>query len=103
MSKLNINILNQLIIKWADERNLIEGSTSQAQFVKLIEEAGELANSIAKKKDVKDDLGDMFVVMSIIAEQQGVSMQEAIEIAWDDIKDRKGRMVDGVFIKESDL
>lgn len=52
------------IEQWAEDRNLIEGSTSQKQFIKLMEEFGELCSGIAKnKKDViKDSIGDCFVV-----------------------------------------
>ena len=88
---------------WAIDRNLIEGSTAQAQFVKLIEEAGELAAAIAKKKDVsevKDGIGDCVVVLTIIASQYGMAIEECIDHAWNEIKDRKGRMENGIFIKE---
>ena len=57
---------------------------------------------ICKGKDVKDDLGDMMVVMLNIMERQGISMEECLETAYNDIKDRKGRMVDGIFVKEGD-
>lgn len=99
----NLNGLENLIKGWAEDRNLIEGSNPQAQFVKLIEEAGELAGNIAKGRDVKDDIGDMFVVLTIIAAQNGLCMAECVNQAWNDIKDRKGKMIDGVFVKEKDL
>lgn len=88
---------------WHIERNLIEGSTDQAQYVKLIEEAGELAGNIARGKDVRDDIGDMLVVLINIATRNGCTLQECLSVAWSDIKDRKGKMVDGVFIKQEDL
>lgn len=94
--------LDELIIQWAKDRNLIEGATKQSQTVKLMEEMGELAEGIAKSKQdlVKDSLGDMYVVMTILAEMHGVTMKECIALAYDEIKDRKGKMVDGVFVKE---
>jgi NTP pyrophosphatase (non-canonical NTP hydrolase) len=87
---------------WAQDRNLIRGSTVQAQFVKLIEEVGELAEAIAKGKDEQfmDSLGDAFVVLTILAAQKGLDIEECIAQSWDEIKDRKGCMVDGVFIKD---
>lgn len=87
---------------WAEARNLIRGSDVKSQFVKLMEEAGELAQAIAKQKDDEfaDALGDMFVVMTILADQKGLQIEECIAGAWNEIKDRKGRMVDGVFVKE---
>lgn len=91
------------IRKWAKDRNLIEGSTPEKQFVKLMEEAGELAGDLARGRSVHDDIGDMVVVLTILAAQKGITIEDCIECAWDDIKDRKGRMIEGVFIKESDL
>lgn len=91
------------IRKWAHERNLIEGSTPEKQFVKLMEEAGELAGDLARGRSVHDDIGDMVVVLTILAAQKGLTIEECIECAWDDIKDRKGRMINQVFVKEADL
>ena len=90
---------------WADERNLILGSTPQAQFVKLIEEIGELAEAIAKnkKEQFEDSIGDAFVVLTILAAQENVASEQCIANAWNEIKDRKGRMINGVFVKEEDL
>lgn len=90
---------------WAVDRNLVDGSNPQAQFTKLIEEAGELATGISKKRSdlVMDGIGDMVVVLTILAAQHSVNIEQCIELAWDEIKDRKGIMRDGVFIKEADL
>lgn len=90
------------ITQWHKDRNLIDGSTDQAQYVKLIEEAGELAGNIARGKDVSDDIGDMIVVLANIAARNQLTLTQCCSRAWDDIKDRKGKMVDGVFIKEAD-
>ena len=49
-------------IQWHHDRNLIEGSTDKAQFIKLVEELGELQDNIMAGTDVKDDIGDMVVV-----------------------------------------
>jgi len=91
------------IAQWHHDRNLIEGATDKDQFAKLIQEAGELSDNICKGKDVKDDIGDMIVVLINIAERNKVTLTECLEVAYNDIKDRKGRMVDGVFVKEADL
>jgi len=91
------------ITQWHHDRNLIEGSTDKDQFCKLMQEAGELSDSICKGKDVSDDIGDMIVVLINIAERNGLSISSCLAKAWDDIKDRKGQMVDGVFVKEADL
>ena len=95
--------LIDLIRQWHHDRNLIDGSTDKDQYLKLIQEAGELSDNICKGNDIADDIGDMMVVLINIAERNGLSLSHCLEVAWDDIKDRKGRMVDGVFVKESDL
>ena len=91
------------VVQWHYDRNLIEGSTDKDQYCKLMQEAGELSDSICKQYDVRDDIGDMLVVLINIAERNNLSLGQCLKRAWDDIKNRKGRMVDGVFIKESDL
>ena len=186
------------IEQWAEDRNLIEGSTPQKQFIKLMEEFGELCSGVAKNKPdvIKDSIGDCFVVMVILAKQNHIDsvlekisdldssfekisdldssfekisdlnsfkhvfelgveeiivetvvslgmlgmlaselmgqnlemptkvdaifgwpylslklisrkynlmLTDCVQAAWDEIKDRKGRMIDGVFVKESDL
>ena len=91
------------IINWHYDRNLIDGSNDKTQFMKLIQEAGELSDNICKEKDVADDIGDMLVVLINIAERNGLSLHHCLDVAYNDIKDRKGRMIDGVFVKEGDL
>ena len=101
----NVGLQNQVcsIANWHHDRNLIDGSTDQAQFVKLIEEAGELAGNIARGRDLRDDIGDMLVVLINIMERNGLAMSECLAVAWHDIKDRRGKMIGGVFVKEADL
>lgn len=95
-------IYANLIRKWAEDRNLIEGSDLKSQFVKLIEEAGELANAIAKQNrdEFADAIGDMFVVLTIMAAQNDMVIEDCIARAYIEIRHRKGKMVDGIFIKE---
>ena len=91
------------IIQWHYDRNLIDGSSDKDQYLKLIQEAGELSDNICKGNDIRDDIGDMMVVLINIMERNKLSINECIEVAYNDIKDRKGRMVDGVFVKEDDI
>jgi NTP pyrophosphatase (non-canonical NTP hydrolase) len=93
-------VLTELIKMWHHDRNLIEGATDKDQFAKLIQEAGELSDNICKGNDIRDDIGDMMVVLINIAERNGITMSECLKTAYNDIKDRKGMMVDGVFVKE---
>lgn len=92
-----------LIRQWHHDRNLIDGANDKDQVCKLIQEVGELSDNVCKGKDVKDDIGDCIVVLINIAERHGLTISECLEQAYDDIKDRKGKMVDGIFVKESDL
>lgn len=93
----------ELIGQWHNDRNLIDGSTDKDQYMKLIQEAGELSDNICKGKDIRDDIGDMMVVLINIMVRNGLTMEECLAVAYDDIKDRKGKMIDGVFVKEGDL
>jgi NTP pyrophosphatase (non-canonical NTP hydrolase) len=86
--------------QWHEDRNLIEGATDKDQVCKLIQEVGELSDNVCKGKDVADDIGDIMVVLINIAKRNGLPMSHCLEVAYADIKDRKGKMVDGIFIKE---
>ena len=88
------------IRQWHYDRNLIEGSTDLDQFGKLIEEVDELEASLVLNKNPVDDIGDIIVVLINIAERNGLSIKQCLDHAYTDIKDRKGTMVDGVFVKE---
>ena len=90
------------VSRWHRDRNLIDGSTDKDQALKLLQELGELSDSICKGKDISDDIGDMLVVMINIAERNNLTLTHCLQEAWMDIKDRKGKMVDGIFVKESD-
>lgn len=88
---------------WAHERNLIHGSSPERQLVKLQEEMDELAEGIAKGDpgEISDAVGDCCVVLQIICTQLGLDFDSCLEAAWEEIKDRKGKMVDGIFVKET--
>lgn len=99
-----MNNLTGLIEKWAIDRNLHTADPNK-QALKLGEEFGELCEGLAKGNIdlTKDAIGDMYVVLTILSMQLGVNIEECIEQAYDEIKDRKGKMIDGVFVKEEDL
>lgn len=97
--------MEQLIRQWATDKGLDVGHP-YSQFLKMMEEQGELAEALVKKQsyyDVKDAIGDVFVTLVILAQQLDTSVAECAEIAYNVIKDRQGKMVDGTFIKEADL
>lgn len=99
---MTLQELEERVAQWHVDRNLIDGSTDKDQYMKLIQEMGELSDSICKGKDIRDDIGDIMVVLINISERNDLTLQECLEVAYNDIKDRKGRMVDGVFVKEGD-
>ncbi len=90
------------IRSWATERGLYEKGDVKTQYVKLMEEAGELAQSILKEDEpeIKDAIGDMVVVLTNLANLQGLTIEDCISSAYDEIKDRKGKMDNGTFKKQ---
>lgn len=91
------------IRQWAHDRNLIDGATPQAQFEKLLEEVTELYSALRTDNiaETVDAIGDCIVVLTILAAQKGLDVEYCIGEAYEQIKDRKGRMVDGVFVKDA--
>ena len=99
----NLNELQTKIEKWAEDRGILANSKASTQCLKLMSEMGELADNIAKGKDCRDDIGDCFVVLVNIAKLVGSDITECAEIAYNDIKDRKGFLNEaGTFIKSTD-
>src|SRR5690625_3090516 len=101
---MNLNVYTDRIKFWAIERGL-DAADPHKQALKLGEEFGELCEGLAKgnRELVKDAVGDMFVVMTILSMQLDLNIEDCIEHAYNEIKDRQGRMVNGVFVKEEDL
>lgn len=96
--------LTQLIKQWATDRAL-DTADPNKQMLKLGEEYGELCAGMARSDAGKviDSIGDMYVVMTILSMQIGINIEDAVQIAYDEIKHRKGRMINGVFVKQEDL
>ena len=103
---MNESVLTDRLIhdigQWHIDRNLIDGATDKDQVCKLIQEMGELSDNVCKGNDIRDDLGDMMVVMINIMKRNNITLEDCLQVAYNDIKDRKGRMVDGIFVKETD-
>lgn len=93
------------IEQWAVDRNFLEGSTPQAQLLKLTEELGEVIETFTKNRpeETAGEIGDMVVVLTIICAQTGLDLAACVDMAYKKIKDRKGKMINGSFIKEEDL
>ena len=91
------------VVQWASDRNLIEGSSPEKQFLKTVEEMGEVANALGKNDlpELMDGIGDVTVTLIIMAAQLGVKFEDCLALAYDEIKFRKGRMISGLFVKEA--
>lgn len=99
-----MNLTNEFntIRKWCADKGIIPHGNAKTQTVKLGEEFGELCNAINKNDTelAKDAIGDMVVVLTSIAYHMGTTLEEAINGAYYEIKNRQGKMVDGDFQKD---
>ena len=88
---------------WAKERGIFDKGDSKTQYVKLQEEAGELAKALLNndKVEVIDAIGDIVVVLTNLAHLEGLKIEDCIQSVYDIIKPRQGKMVNGTFIKNS--
>ena len=92
----------ELIREWADERGLYEHGDTKTQALKLVEEVGETCRAILKNEDhdVIDGIGDCVVVLTNLARLCNTSIEECIDSAYNEIKDRTGKMNNGTFKKD---
>lgn len=99
--------LHEAIIQWANDRNMIKPDrlTGLAQLAKVTEELGEISAGINKNDEdkTKDSLGDILVTLIILAQDLNFDLLDCLNSAYNVIKDRKGKTINGVFVKESDL
>ena len=94
-----------LIRYWANERGLYEKGNTITQYVKLQEEAGELAKALLKNDhdEINDAIGDMVVVLTNLAHMHGTDIEACIAQAYNEIKSRKGKMINGTFVKDIEV
>lgn len=106
------NTFSDLITKinhWADERNL-KHADPKIQWMRVTEEVGEIRDVLLKptkftepQAALKDAIGDTLVAIIVLAHQLDLDVTECLSIAYEEIKNRKGKMVNGTFVKEEDL
>lgn len=96
--------VTELIKKWAIERDLQSGNP-KAQMLELIQELAELGSNINNLGvgQIMESIGDIYVGLVVLCMQLGLDINDCIKAAYEEIKDRKGKMVDGIFVKEKDL
>ena len=92
-----------LIRTWATDKGIYKSGDSKTQYLKLMEEAGELAEALLKndETEVIDAIGDMVVVLTNLAKLRGHNIEDCIASAYSVIKDRQGKMINGTFVKNN--
>jgi NTP pyrophosphatase (non-canonical NTP hydrolase) len=95
------NIFNN-IREWAQARGLYNEGNVHTQYVKLQEEAGELAKALLEndKPEIIDAIGDMVVVLTNLAALHGWKIEQCIDSAYNVINKRTGKMINGTFVKD---
>ena len=114
---MNFEDLKDKVLCWADDKDLLHSENADKQFMKFIEEVFEFKTEWDKSnlrwlsgdkkdnilKDIKLEMGDVFVTLIILCEQIGIDPVECLSMAYDKISKRKGRTINGCFVKEEDL
>lgn len=93
--------LSNKVIEWAFDKGILEKENAPKQMLKVLEEVGETAGALLKSNEegIKDGIGDSFVTLIILARQLGLTPEECLLAAYNEIKGRTGKTVDGVFVK----
>lgn len=90
------------VLVWANERQLLKPDNQLRQALKSVSELGELCDAIIKNdiEGVKNEFGDVFVTLIILAEQMNINPSTCLHLAYDKIKIRDGETKNGIFIKK---
>ncbi len=97
----DLNKLTQAINLWSIER-ILHTQDPTRQALKSLEELGEMARVLLKndREELIDAVGDTYVTLVILCQQLGIEMSDCVNAAYNEIKDRRGKIVDGTFVKE---
>ena len=95
----------ELIRQWAQERGIYDKGDTKTQYIKLLEETGELAKAILDndRPEIIDAIGDCVVVLTNLAKLADLNIEDCIDSAYNEISARKGKMINGTFVKEETL
>ena len=98
------NEIFEKVRNWARERDLNTGD-SQGQFLKVAEELGEIAAAMVREneRELTDSLGDITITLIILAQQKGLRLEDCIKSAYKVIRNRTGKLKNGIFVKKEDL
>ena len=96
--------LIQQVQQWSIDKGLHNGNPDR-QALKFYEEAGEVGAALSRNdvEALKDGIGDTVVTLIILAQQHSMTLEECLQYAYDEIKDRKGKTINDTFIKQADL
>jgi len=99
---MNYTELEELVLQWANEKGILDKSNPIKQIGKTQEELTETLIALVESDDeeIKDGIGDMLVTIIILSKLCDLTTTECLEAAYDVIKTRKGKMVNGLFVKE---
>lgn len=102
MTDLSYGVLKSNVLDWAEARGIFDSSDPKTQCLKFVSEAGELADNIAKGDHyaAQDDIGDILVTLILLSEMIDTDLMVCLESAYETIRKRQGRMVNGVFVKD---
>lgn len=100
----SLNQLVYLVEQWSKDKGL-DQADSKAQFTKVVEETGEVASALCRNNTeaLRDGIGDVIVTLIILAQQNNMTLYECLSTAYEEIKNRKGKMVNGTFVKNDDF
>jgi NTP pyrophosphatase (non-canonical NTP hydrolase) len=100
---VSLQQLEESIVRWGHDKGILPDPDPLAQFAKTLEEVEELAEAIVDNnvEEVKDAIGDIIVTLIMQADAWDTSIETCLQGAYDEIKNRKGKMVNGVFVKDA--
>lgn len=113
--EMNFEELKKNVEEWADDKNLLHEENAEKQFMKFIEEVFEFKSEMdvyfdgaetlksLNKEYMKDEMGDVFVTLIILCKQLDIDPVECLDMAYEKISKRRGKTIDGTFVKEEDL
>ena len=112
---MSFRMLQADVLRWAKDKDLLHIKNAPKQFMKFIEEVFEFKTEMDNYdfntgnletyffRRMKDEMGDIFVTLIILCEQIGIDPEECLSMAYEKIKNRKGKTLHGMFVKEEDL
>ena len=103
--KYDLTQLDAFIYQWGRSKGIITPECIDRQFMKMVEEVGEVAECISKgkKDELALELGDVFVTLTLLARQNELELTDCVQKAYDKIKGRTGKLINNTFVKNDDL